>query len=55
MAVSAIAVGIWSTLKFTEISQVNDKLYNLMLIRVHLAPNGIRIHNLSGNMHWLYK
>ena len=25
MAVSAIAVGNWSTLKSTEISQVNDK------------------------------
>ena len=51
MAVSAIAVGNWSTLKSTDISQVNDTLYNIILIRVHLAPNGIQILSLSGDMH----
>jgi hypothetical protein len=55
MGVSAIAVGNWSTLKSTEISQVNDKLYNIMLNRVHPEPNGIQIHSLSGDMHWLHK
>jgi len=40
--------------KTTDLSQVTDRFYNIMLYRVHLTMNGVQTLNCCDDRHWFH-
>jgi len=39
----------------TDLSQIDDELYHILLYQVHLVMSGIITHNVSGDRYWFHR